>query len=105
MDTWQAKWKPPRPVHRNPCLIIGCSDEASLKESFGKFGEVKEVFAPKGQNFAFVHFEDKYDAENAMNALNGSEIGGKQVKVTDGKGANKEVAAWRASCMAAFKAK
>ena len=25
--------------------------------------------------------EDKYDAENAMNALNGSEIGGKQVKV------------------------
>jgi len=53
--------------------------------------------------FAFA--EDKYDAENAMNALNGSEIGGKQVKVTDGKGANKEVAAWRASCMAAFKAK
>merc|ERR1711959_579010 len=92
--TRQAKWKPPRPVHRNPCLVLGCADEAALRESFEKFGKIENVFIPDGQSFAFVRYEDKYDAENAMNALNGTQIGGKQVKVIDGKTANKEVSTW-----------
>ena len=138
MDTWQAKWKPPRcddppaisqnlssprfrqgdddvgrarrgnptrrpvprpeltcettssiaafslrPVHRNPCLVLGCTDKDALREAFGKFGAVAEVFCPEGQTFGFVTFEDKYDAENAMNALNGTQIGGKTVEVSD----------------------
>jgi len=92
-----------RPVHRNPCLVVGCTDEGALKEAFAKFGTVETVFAPKGENFAFVHFEDKYDAENAMNAMNGTTIGGKTVQVTDGKTANKHVAAWRTSLVGAAK--
>uniref|UniRef100_A0A7S2T919 RRM domain-containing protein n=1 Tax=Chloropicon roscoffensis TaxID=1461544 RepID=A0A7S2T919_9CHLO len=101
MDTWQAKWKPPRPVHRNPCLVLGCTDKDALREAFGKFGAVAEVFCPEGQTFGFVTFEDKYDAENAMNALNGTQIGGKTVEVTDGKCANKHVSAWRTSLVKA----
>jgi len=124
MDTWQAKWKPPRPVHNNPCLVLGSSEEEALKEAFSQYGSVSETFSPKGQNFTFVHFEDKYDAEKAMNALNNTKIGGKQVKVspqfrdelflsllfiilvtlhslqvTDGKCANREVNEWRASLL------
>merc|ERR1712124_238611 len=104
MDTWQAKWKPPRPVHRNPCLVLGCSDESSIREAFEKFGKIDNVFIPEGQSFAFVRYEDKYDAENAMNALNGTQIGGKQVKVIDGKTANKEVSAWHERNMQKAKA-
>ena len=29
-----------RPVHRNPCLVLGCSDESSIREAFEKFGKV-----------------------------------------------------------------
>merc|ERR1711959_754097 len=104
MDTWQAKWKPPRPVHRNPCLVLGCTDEEALKAAFSPFGTIESVFSPKGQKFSFVKFEDKYAAENAMTALNGTEIGGRPVQVTDGKCAHKEVAAWRDSCAAAWHA-
>merc|ERR1739848_505643 len=99
MDTWQAKWKPPRPVHRNPCLVFGCTDEAALKEAFGKFGALAEVFEPKGQSFAFIRFEDNHDAEPAMSALNGTSIGGSEVQVTDGKCANAVVSKWRATCL------
>ena len=104
MDTWQAKWKPPRPVHRNPCLVLGCTDEEALKAAFSPFGAIESVFSPKGQKFSFVKFEDKYAAENAMTALNGTEIGGRPVQVTDGKCAHKDVAAWHDSCAAAWQA-
>ena len=70
-------------MHRNPCLVLGCTDKDALREAFGKFGAVAEVFCPEGQTFGFVTFEDKYDAENAMNALNGTQIGGKTVEVSD----------------------
>ena len=70
-------------MHRNPCLVLGCTDKDALREAFGKFGAVAEVFCPEGQTFGFVTFEDKYDAENAMNALNGTQIGGKTIEVSD----------------------
>mmetsp|Transcript_7153 Transcript_7153/g.13172 ORF Transcript_7153/g.13172 Transcript_7153/m.13172 type:complete len:86 (+) Transcript_7153:17-274(+) len=70
---------------------------------FREHTQVSEVFVPKGQKFAFVHFEDKYDAEKGLE-LNGTTIGGKQVKVTDGKCANKEVDAWRHACRDAYRA-
>merc|ERR1711897_16660 len=101
MDTWQAKWKPPRPVHRNPCLVLGCTDEEAIKEAFGEFGTIERTFAPAKAKFTFVHFEDKYDAEKAIEALDGTSIGGAKVKVTDGKCANREVEAWRAKLVKA----
>ena len=81
---------------RNPCLVLGCTDKDALREAFGKFGAVAEVFCPEGQTFGFVTFEDKYDAENAMNALNGTQIGGKTVEVSDAlPRARQVVIAWR----------
>ena len=68
-------------MHRNPCLVLGCTDEEALKAAFSPFGAIESVFSPKGQKFSFVKFEDKYAAENAMTALNGTEIGGRPVQV------------------------
>merc|ERR1711959_336533 len=53
-------------VHKNPCLVVGCTDEEALKEAFEKHGTVEGIHVPEGQNFAFVRFEDKYTAEVAM---------------------------------------
>merc|ERR1712196_353850 len=91
MDTWQSKWEPPRSVHKNPCLVVGCTDKEALKEAFEKHGTVEGIQVPEGQNFAFVRFEDKYAAEVAMKALDGTAIAGSQVTVTDGKCSNKAV--------------
>merc|ERR1712124_78397 len=86
---------PPRPVHNNPCLVVGCNDTEALKEAFEKHGTVQDVFNPEGQNFAFVRFEDNYAAEAARKALDGSTIAGAQVAVYDGKCSNKAVLDWR----------
>ena len=48
--------RPPRPVHKNPCLVVGCTDEEALKEAFEKHGTVEGIHVPEGQNFAFVRF-------------------------------------------------
>ena len=104
METWQSKWEPPRPVHHNPCLVEGKVPAEALREAFAQHGEVAEVFAPKGQDFAFVTFADKYDAGAAIQALNGQAIGGAPVKVSDGKCANAKVAAWRRELLRTAKA-
>ena len=41
------------------------------------------------------HTEDKYAAEVAMKALDGTTIAGSQVTVTDGKCSNKAVVEWQ----------
>ena len=41
------------------------------------------------------HTEDKYAAEVAMKALDGTTIAGSQVSVTDGKCSNKAVVEWQ----------
>lgn len=41
------------------------------------------------------HTEDKYAAEVAMKALDGTAIAGSQVTVTDGKCSNKAVVEWQ----------
>ena len=46
----------PRPVHKNPCLVVGCTDKEALKEAFEKHGTVEGIQVPEGQNFAFVRF-------------------------------------------------
>ena len=69
--------------------------------AFGEFGTIERTFAPAKAKFTFVHFEDKYDAEKAIEALDGTSIAGAKVKVTDGKCANREVEAWRAKLVKA----
>ncbi|KAH7489123.1 Serine/arginine-rich splicing factor 2 [Phytophthora ramorum] len=61
------------------------SDE--LRELFSKFGEIGDVYIPRarGSNesrgFAFVRFVEKRDAEDAIEAMEGQEFQGRDLRV------------------------
>ena len=56
-----------------------------VKEAFGEFGEVKDVFLPSDydgnpRGFAFVQMEEE-NALKAIEGLNGVELGGRALNV------------------------
>lgn len=56
-----------------------------VKEAFGEFGEVKDVFLPSDydgnpRGFAFVQMEEE-NALKAIEGLNGVELGGRTLNV------------------------
>lgn len=56
--------------------------ERDLEDVFSKFGTLKNVWvAQRPPGFAFIEFEDKRDAEDAVNHLDGSRINGVRAKV------------------------
>jgi RNA recognition motif-containing protein len=77
------------------------STEADLKDVFGRHGAVdsvniitdRETGRPRG--FAFVEMEEANDADDAIRALDGSDLGGRDIKVNEaqdrrgGNGANR----------------
>jgi RNA-binding proteins (RRM domain) len=58
-----------------------------LKEIFSQYGEVTSArvimdkFSGRSKGFGFVEMSDDASAQNAINALNGSEIGGRTIVV------------------------
>jgi RNA recognition motif-containing protein len=77
------------------------STEADLKDAFGRHGAVesvsiitdRETGRPRG--FAFVEMEEANAADDAIRALDGSDLGGRNIKVNeaqsrrDGPGGNR----------------
>ena len=65
------------------------STEADLKTLFGRHGTVESVAVimdretgrPRG--FAFVEMEDATAAQDAIRALDGSDLGGRNIKVNE----------------------
>ncbi len=65
------------------------TSEAALKDAFEEFGEVASVKLvidhltgrPKG--FGFIEMVNDDDAMNAINAMNGKELDGRQLKVNE----------------------
>ena len=63
------------------------STEADLKDVFGRHGGVasvnvitdRETGRPRG--FAFVEMEDESSAQDAIRALDGTDLGGRNIKV------------------------
>ena len=59
------------------------ASKRDLEKAFGKFGLLKEIWMARSVPcFAFVVFCYQEDGEDAMCAVNGSEIKGKRIKVT-----------------------
>lgn len=62
-------------------------DESSLQEVFEAYGEVASVkiitdkFSGRSKGFGFVEMPDDNDAKKAIEALNGTEMGGRQIVV------------------------
>ncbi|XP_062699360.1 heterogeneous nuclear ribonucleoprotein Q isoform X6 [Aedes albopictus] len=55
------------------------TSEEKLKESFEQFGKVERV--KKIKDYAFIHFEDRDHAVNAMKELDGKDLGGSNLEV------------------------
>lgn len=59
-----------------------------LERFFEKYGEVGDVYIPRdryrreSRGFAFIRFYEKRDAEDAIDALDGEIIDGRQIRVT-----------------------
>jgi RNA recognition motif-containing protein len=54
--------------------------EEQLKSLFEEFGSIERV--KKIKDYAFVHFEDRNLALQAMNGLNGRDVGGAHIEVS-----------------------
>jgi RNA recognition motif-containing protein len=65
--------------------------EDELREAFESFGEVANVnilsdkYSGKPRGFAFVEMSDKSQAEAAINGLNGKELKGRALNVSEAR--------------------
>src|SRR5689334_6946491 len=65
------------------------TSESELRTLFEEFGEVTRVKIPtdrdtgRPRGFAFVEMSDSGAASNAITALNGKEVGGRQLRVNE----------------------
>jgi RNA recognition motif-containing protein len=62
-----------------------------LREAFAEFGEVKEAivvtdkFSGQSRGFGFVEFTDDAAAQKAMQAMDGRDLDGRNLKVNEAK--------------------
>ena len=65
--------------------------EDDLQKSFSAFGEVESVkiitdkFSGNSKGFGFVEMPNKDEAESAINDLNGKELNGRSMKVSEAR--------------------
>lgn len=58
-----------------------------LRHLFGKYGDVGDIYIPRdrfsreSRGFAFVRFYDKRDAEDALDAVDGQMMDGRELRV------------------------
>lgn len=72
-------------------LFVGslpwATDDAQLQELFSQYGEVTSArvmtdkFTGRSRGFGFVEFANEADAQKAVDALDGSTLGGRQIVV------------------------
>lgn len=67
------------------------STESDLEELFGRHGSVKSASVitdretGRARGFAFVEMQEDSDADDAIRALDGSDLGGRTIKVNEAK--------------------
>ncbi|CAO1940080.1 unnamed protein product [Urochloa humidicola] len=73
----------------NSRLFVGCLDQSitddDLLGAFSPYGELVSVKVLAGKACGFVTYSNRASAEEAMRMLNGSELGGKSLRVSWGR--------------------
>ena len=65
--------------------------ESALNDLFAQFGEVKEVkiisdgYSGRPRGFAFVEMVDRNEGQQAIKELNGKEVQGRSIKVSEAR--------------------
>ncbi len=65
--------------------------EDELRQAFAQFGEVTRAnvitdkYSGQSKGFGFVEMSDKAAAEEAISALNGTDLNGRSIKVNEAK--------------------
>jgi len=78
-------------IFSNRKLFSLATDETRLREEFGKFGTISDVFLPvdrmnnRPRGFGFVTFTTRKSAEDAMSKMDGSEVDGRTLRVNESK--------------------
>ncbi|MAH03571.1 RNA-binding protein [Candidatus Pacearchaeota archaeon] len=66
-------------------------DTEKVKELFSSYGETEEVtvisdkFSGRSKGFGFVTFKEDADADKAISEMNGKEVEGRELKVSEAK--------------------
>lgn len=66
-------------------------DDAELKKIFSEFGTVTEAvvitekYSRRSKGFGFVSFDEDDAVEKAVSAMDGKEVGGRALKVSEAK--------------------
>ena len=73
----------------NTTIFVGNLDpnvtDDLLRQVFGQYGELVHVKIPTGKRCGFVQFADRSCAEEALRVLNGSQLGGQNVRLSWGR--------------------
>mmetsp|Transcript_82767 Transcript_82767/g.239168 ORF Transcript_82767/g.239168 Transcript_82767/m.239168 type:complete len:319 (+) Transcript_82767:77-1033(+) len=75
-------WRPWKP--QCTVAVSGVTErtkKTSLQEAFGEFGRIIRIEVPEGKSVAFVEFEEKRDANDAIEDMNGKAIEGRRIGV------------------------
>ncbi|GER44937.1 polyadenylate-binding protein RBP45 [Striga asiatica] len=80
----------------NTTIFVGNLDsnitDEHLRQLFGQHGQLLHVKIPMGKRCGFVQFADRSCAEEALRALNGTQLGGQSIRLSWGRSpANKQV--------------
>ncbi|KAK3433404.1 hypothetical protein EUGRSUZ_D01310 [Eucalyptus grandis] len=79
----------------NKTVFVGGLDpnvtDDHLRQVFGQYGEIVQVKIPPGKRCGFVQFADRSCAEEALRMLNGTQLGGQNIRLSWGRSpANKQ---------------
>lgn len=73
----------------NTTIFVGGLDPSvsddTLRQVFGQFGELIHVKIPVGKRCGFVQFANRACAEQALSILNGTELGGQNIRLSWGR--------------------
>mmetsp|Transcript_61765 Transcript_61765/g.137892 ORF Transcript_61765/g.137892 Transcript_61765/m.137892 type:complete len:147 (+) Transcript_61765:91-531(+) len=72
-------WKPECTV-----AVTGVTEKTkktALQEAFGEFGRIIRIEVPEGKSMAFVEFEERRDANDAIKEMNNETLEGRRIGV------------------------
>ncbi|KAM6585749.1 hypothetical protein CsatB_012751 [Cannabis sativa] len=78
----------------NTTIFVGNLDSTvtddHLRQVFSQYGELVHVKIPTGKRCGFVQFAERSSAEEALRLLNGTQLGGQNIRLSWGRSPNKQ---------------